>query len=339
MDQGAARALLALAEEVAPGLKGLDREAAFARLGERYEELIAALDWFVGEQRADESISLARWLGPFWQATRRLDEATDRFDRALALPGGDDDLRGRGMVEAGLLWFWRGDDERATALFEQALELSRGLEAPTVGALALTGLARIALRDDDLAESRRLCVEALELSESGADPIGRGGAAHVLGVTAQMLGDLNEARRWMSERVDLARADGNYGGLGMEANNLAMVERQLGNFDRADELSREALDIFHRRRDEWAYPFGLSGLAAVAVERGDLGRAATLIGAADARVQEQGASWPPDERPHYEAVVAALETSMDAAELKRARAAGCGLTPDEAVAYALSGAA
>jgi tetratricopeptide (TPR) repeat protein len=275
-------------------------------------------------------------LGPFWQATKRLETATELFGRALALPGGGDDLRARGYVEAGLLWFWRGDDTRAAELFDRGVELGRSLVPPTAAALALTGHARIALRRDDLEGARRLCLEALELDET--DLVARASVAHVLGVTAQIAGDLPEARKWMNERIALAREDGNAAALGIEANNLAMVERQLGDFARAEELSREALDNFHRRRDQWAIPFGLSGLAAAAVHRGDLVRAATLIGAAEALVQAQGSVWPPDERPHYEAVVAAVDRADDD-EVAAARAEGAALSADDVVAYALSRAA
>lgn len=329
MDPASAERLLDLAEEAGPELRGLEREATFARLEERHAELVDALEHFVRERRTDEAIRLARALGPFWQATKRLEAGTDWFGRVLALPDGDDDLRARASFDAGLLWFWRGDDGRAGELFDQALELGRSVPTPTAAALALTGHARIALRLGDLDEARRLCLEAVEVS--GDDRLGRAGACHVLGVTAQIAGDLVEARRWMTERIELAREDGNDAALAMEANNLAMVERQLGDFARAEALSREALDTFHRRRDEWAIPFGLSGLAAVAVERGELERAATLVGAAEALMEAQGSAWPPDERPHFERTLAAVE----AAGASSARRAGRRLSPDEAVAYAL----
>jgi tetratricopeptide (TPR) repeat protein len=335
VDAAAATSSLELAEEIAPGLRGLEREGAFARLEERYDDLIAALEWFVANGFAEEAIRLARALTPFWQSTRRLGEATDWFQRGLALHGGDDLVRGRGYVDAGFIWFLRGDDDRATELFDQALEVSRSLQVPTVASLARAGLARIELRNGNLDEARRLCVEAHRLSDAAGDPIGRSSAAHVLGVAAQMRGDLEEARGWMSERIELAREEGNFAVVGLEASNLAMVERQLGDLEHAEELLREALDNFQRRRDEWAYPFGLNGLAAVAAERREYERAATLIGAADARIEEQGVEWPPDERPHYDRTVEVLEASLEAAELERARAAGRALTPDESIGYAL----
>jgi hypothetical protein len=76
VDAAAATSSLELAEEIAPGLRGLEREGAFARLEERYDDLIAALEWFVANGFAEEAIRLARALTPFWQSTRRLGEAT-----------------------------------------------------------------------------------------------------------------------------------------------------------------------------------------------------------------------------------------------------------------------
>jgi tetratricopeptide (TPR) repeat protein len=333
VDVAAATSSLELAEVVAPELRGLDSTAAFPRLEERYEELIAALERFLVDGGADEAIRLARALMPFWQSTRRLGEATEWFARALALPGGDDLVRGRGYVDAGFICFLR--DGRATQIFDHALDVGGSLAVPTVAALARAGLARIELRNGNLDEATRLCGEAYRLSEAAGDSVGRSSAAHVLGVTAQMRGELEEAPRWMSERIALAREEGNAAAVGLEASNLAMVERQLGDFEQAQELLLEALDNFHRRRDEWAYPFELAGLAAVAVERGEYERAATLTGAADPRIEEQGVEWPPDERPHYDRTVAVLEASLDPGELERAREVGRSLTPDESVAYAL----
>lgn len=334
MDAGAAKSLLELAELAGPELKGLDAKRWSGKLEERHAELLAAMQWFLDEGRTDEALRLARSLNSFWSATGRLEEGSEWFDRVLDSRGGEEANRGRGYVEAGLLAFWQGADDRASTLHNSALEIGRRIGDPTVEAMALTGLARIALRSD-VAEARRLCREALALSEGEAPPLGRSSAVHVLGVAAQMAGDLLEAREWMTERIALARELGSYAGLGMEASNLSMVERQLGNLDRADDLAREALQIFWKREDEWALPYGLNSLAAVARDRGELERAATLVGAAEAMMEAQGAAWPPDERPHYEQSVAILTEAMSSAAFERVRAAGHSLTSREAVDFAL----
>jgi hypothetical protein len=88
VDDASAQSLLGLAEELAAGLRGLDREEVFARLEAHEDELGAALAWFVEAGHPDEAIRLTRSLAPFWQATRRLDVATASFERALALDVG-----------------------------------------------------------------------------------------------------------------------------------------------------------------------------------------------------------------------------------------------------------
>jgi tetratricopeptide (TPR) repeat protein len=158
---------------------------------------------------------------------------------------------------------------------------------------------------------------------------------HVLGVAAHMAGDFLEARDLMSRRIALAREVGNLATVSSEAGNLSMVERQLGNLDEAEALAREALDIDYRRGDDMGIPWKVNGLAAVATDRGEFDRAATLIGIADATMAAAGGAWPPDERQHYERTVAALIETMGSAEFERARATGRLMTTSEAVDFAL----
>jgi hypothetical protein len=158
---------------------------------------------------------------------------------------------------------------------------------------------------------------------------------HVLGVAAQMAGDFTEARDLMNQRIALARQTGNLATVSSEAGILSMVERQLGNLDEADALAREALEIDWRRGDEWAMPYKVSGIAAVATDRGDFERAAILVGAAEAMMEREHADWPPDERPHYERMVYRLPRGLGQEEFERVRAVGKAMSADEAVEYAL----
>ena len=306
----------------------------FEQLDQHYGDLQLALQWFVEQGRAVEAFRLASSLVAFWMATKRLDEGSTWFDRVLALPGGDDALRGRAAFDAGYLAFWKGDDERSSALQNRALELGRQTNNPTIIALALVGLARIALRTE-VEEARRLCREALAVTEGTADRMGRSSAMHVLGVAAQMAGDLLEARRLMSQRIAIAQEQGNFATISSEAGNLSMVERQLGNLDAAEALAREALDIAYRCHNELAIPWMVNGLAAVARDRCEFDRAATLIGVADVTLGAAGGAWPPDELVHYERTVVTLTKAMGSVEFERVRAAGHSMTTSEAIDFAL----
>jgi energy-coupling factor transporter ATP-binding protein EcfA2 len=124
--------------------------------------------------------------------------------------------------------------------------------------------------------------------------------------------------------------------VGTESSNLSVVERQLGNLARAEELATEALVIEERRGDEWAIPYRLNGLAAIAVETGEFERAAMLLGAAAAMVRRQGNAWPPDEAPHFERSRAAVTAALDPGQLERAWSAGEGMPLAHAVRYALA---
>ena len=139
----------------------------------------------------------------------------------------------------------------------------------------------------------------------------------------------------MTERLALVRSQDNDFLVASEAANLSMVERQLGNLDVAEELEREALVIGERIGDEFTKPFAVIGLAAIATERGQHERAATLLGAVETMMEAQHMEWPPDERPHYEKMLTDLPAAMGPADFERARSAGQSLPDAEAVALAL----
>ena len=334
MDAPAAESLLSLAEDASAKSRGPEGKASLQRIEREYGDLVAALQWFIDQERTDEALRLANALYRFWITKQRFDEGAIWFDRALGAPGGEPRLRGQASIFAGFMPFWLGQDDRAAAQFGRGLEIGKQLGDPPMVSQALGGLARVALRTD-VTEGRRLARESLAVSEGADDEPGRSNALHLLGVGAQIAGDLLEARDWMTQRLTLVRATGNEFLIASETSNLSMVERQLGNLDATEALAREALAIGERIADEFTRPFAISGLAAIATDRGQFERAATLVGAAEAIMDAQQMAWPPDERPHYERMLAALPEAMGAGEFDRARAAGRSMTSSEAVEFAL----
>ncbi len=335
MDATAATALLAFAEEASAGATGPNAKDSLERLEQRSGDLQETFAWFVHAERTDEALRLANALYRFWITKQRFDEGAVWFDRVLASPGGDDRLRGKACLNAGFMPFWMGDDERAAELFGRALDIGRRVDDPPLISGALGGLSRVALRTD-VAEGRRLAGEALAVSDAAADEPGRSNALHLLGVGAQIAGDLPEARDWMTQRLALLRGTDNEFLIASEAANLSMVERQLGNLETAEELVREALQISERIGDLFVRPFAIAGLAAIAMERGEFERAATLVGAAEAIMEAQHMAWPPDERPHYEHMLAELPKAMGSDAFERARSQGQSMGAGDAVRLALT---
>ena len=335
MDASTAAARLARAEGASERSRAPGGKAALEELAADYDELLATLQWFVDQGRTDEALRMGSALYRFWITKQRFEDGQRWFGVALGAPGGDRRLRAQASIHAGFMPFWLGQDDRAAELFGAGLEIGRELgDAPLISS-SLGGLARVALRTD-AAEGRRLAKEALHVSEAAEDQAGISNALHLLGVGAQIAGDLPEARDWMRRRLALVREGGNDFLIASEASNLSMVERQLGDLDEAEALDREALELGERSGDEFTRPFAVAGIAAIATERGHFERAATLLGAAEAMLDAQHMAWPPDERPHYEHMLAVLPDGMGTEAFEQARRIGQAMSADAAVELALS---
>jgi tetratricopeptide (TPR) repeat protein len=335
MDEQEARRLGSFAEEAGHGLRGLDAGVWRERLQRRYQHLEATFDWLLDHGHATDALAMSCMLAEFLRIAGQVATGRALLHRALEADGTDDRQRAVALYEDGMLAFWQGADDEACAQHGRSLHLARRLGDRTTVALALCGLARVALRED-LDWARTLCEEALAAVAGTGDRLGRANALHVLGVAAQMRGDLEQARDLMTRRIETARELGDIAAVASESANLSVVERQLGNLGRAEELARESLRMAVRRGDQWLIPYVLNGLAAIAVETGEFERAATLLGAAAAMVERQGNAWPPDEAPHFRRSRAAAAGALDPDRFERAWAAGRRLPPARAVSFALA---
>ena len=333
VDSTAAASLLRLAEDARDRMRAADDASARTEVEARYPELLEAMDWYSAEGQPDEAYRIASALVPFWMTTKRIDDGARWLAEALRRPGGTQVRRARALYDHGYLVFWAGQYELAADRFLEARALAERIGDHDLEALALAGSARVAL-DDDLDEAIRLLRRATEVTASTPDSWGRSSALHVLGVALQMSGDLEEARSVMRQRLDWGRARDDSSVVFVESANLSMVERQLGNLGDAEALSLVALRIAAGKHDEMAIPWVLNGLAAVIAAKGDLERAATLVGIAESLLERAGGEWPPDERAQYEDTLAVLSAAPQQATIEQRRAGGRAKSLDEGVAYA-----
>jgi tetratricopeptide (TPR) repeat protein len=333
MDAATAEALLRVAEEARPRMRGFDGAAVIDDLERDYAAMVSALDWYLDTDQFDSAFRLASGLVPFWMATKRIDEGDRWFEKALSRAG--DPRPARALYDHGYLVFWAGRYELAEDRFREARTLAAAGRDANLVALALAGSARVAL-NDDVDAAVRLLREAIEVTEGTTGSDGRSSAMHVLGVALQMSGDLDGARGVMSQRIEIGRETGDEFLIWVESANLSMVERQLGNLAEAEALSRDALRIVSDRGDQLAIPWVLNGLAAVTAAKGDHEQAATLLGMAEAMIERAGGEWPPDEREQYEGTLAVLSAALTPAALAQARDEGASMTVEQGVAYALA---
>jgi tetratricopeptide (TPR) repeat protein len=335
MDGDIAAGLLELVEEAQRRRRRQDPEAE-RMLEERYGDVREALDWYTAAALPGTALRLAGALVAFWIATKRIDEGDAWFDQALDGTQVTGATLARAWYDHGYLVFWAGRYELAERRFRESLALGEREGDASLQALALAGLARVAI-NTDVQEAVRLLRQA-QVVTAGLDDadLGRSSALHVLGVALQMAGDLTAAREVMSARLEMGRSRGDEFVVRVETANLSMVERQLGNLDRAEQLSREAMALGARRADVMATAWMFNGLAAITAARGRYERAATLHGLAAAQLDRAGGEWPADERAQYEETLATLGAHLPAGDLERLQSRGAAMTAADGLAYALS---
>jgi tetratricopeptide (TPR) repeat protein len=336
VDAATAHSLITEAEAARAAMRRGENAAGTEQFERRYAEMCDALDWLLSHGRADEAFRMSAAMTPFWLGSKRVDEGMAWLDRALATSQASDTWRARALHDHGYLAFFSGRYEVGELRFAESRDLARRAADPNGEALALAGLARVAL-NTNAAEAVRLLREAMDITSDLPDSVGRSSADHVLGVALQLAGDLDGAREVMAERLRQARETGNDFVVFVESSNLSMVERKLGNLEQAEALSLDALRIVTRKRDQMAIPWVINGLAAVMAARGRHDRAATLLGIAASLLARAGGEWPADEREQFEGTVDIVAAALPPGTLEERRASADAMTLEEAVGAAMSG--
>jgi predicted ATPase/class 3 adenylate cyclase len=340
-----------------------------ACLDAEIDNLHSALDWAVGQASAERALALAAALGCYWMIRDRYADAVDWIDKALNLRGADAHpalcvhaLRAKTLS----LWLLGRQPEQPATL-AAAETLAREIGDPAILSLALQDRVDYeAPRRPDLATA--LADEALSLAQASGD---RWLIALAVRTRAKMA-PATQLRERVEEAASLLIEVGNifrlvglltgaaYGALWEASNRDARdfaeaalpIARDLdhpfswmlvqGNFGLATLLTGDtnaARDAFREElalcRELVALPFateGLLGLAGVAAVRGDIERAARLVGAADAHRRDP--EDPVDARLHA-AFFEPARTRHGAEVWDAAARDGATLSFEDAIAYAL----
>src|SRR5262249_1771122 len=118
----------ALAEEARDHLTGPDSRMWLDRLGKDQDKLAAGTPWAAARAIAHDETEIAMRLGyslwRFWQIHGHLQEARNRLDRILAMPGVDQApiaLHSRAEGAAGSIAYWGGSNPSIHDHYKKAL--------------------------------------------------------------------------------------------------------------------------------------------------------------------------------------------------------------------------
>jgi hypothetical protein len=353
-------------------LWGTSHKEHLARLDADIDNVHTALEWAVDQGSAERALALCAALSCYWWMRNRHTDAVDWVEQALSLPGADAHPALRvGALGAKAIALWpvgrRGDE---TATFAEAEAVARELGDPAVlsRVLVMCAIRRGSVGRPELADA--LADEAARCAAEAGDDWAMAMAAYAKAMGSPTVTSLRERVDWAAA---LLKDTGNvfrlagllssaaYGALWDGADhdakdyiesaigisreldhpfswlvvsgNLGLAELLTGDTATARDAFREELTLCRQLVVRPYAAEGLRGLAAVAVVRDNLHRAAHLVGAASAHRYGQ----PTDP----------VDARLDAAFFEVARARhgadawdadlrdGTAMSFEDAIAYAL----
>ena len=284
-----ARALLGLAEEAEPGLRGPAQGSWLARLDAERPNLNALLAWTLGESapapsdadaRPETGVRLVAALIPFWWRRGYAGEGQRWVAAAItATPRTSTAARAGLLVQAGRLAWHQGEHTLAIARSEEALALSRGVGDTRSAAFALLTLGTVHWYQGDSPTAESELAASLVLAEAAGDRWMQAAVCLARALVAYHCGEHERRAELLARSLGLSRAIDDSFGIAealLWSGNIAVEQ---GTLDQAEPLYREALARYVALGDRGGEARVLHKLADLAHDRGDLAGARTRFDA------------------------------------------------------------
>jgi predicted ATPase len=351
-------------------------EGRLARLTAQEANLHSALDWALRFD-PEGALRLTASLRGYWWVQGRPAEGLDIHERVLATNTSLDTLERATVLGMGS-WYalTSGDHPRAEFLADAALSLAERLGDDRLVGRVLFFQGTLAIDRADVTRATTLIEDALARFESLGDIWGASNCLNHLGLNALNRGDATAAASFFERFLaDVVEHRGTKSMHSCALDNLAVAYRHLGLGEAAQELSTEARRLAEAAGSAYYLAGACGTLSLLALDRGEIGRAASLareglgirweIGdpwhlagsleevaavlGAGHRAESAARVWGAAsalrtaiESPisgcaqtEFERVLASLRATLGEAAFARALAEGTRLSPDEAVDLAL----
>jgi len=236
-------------------------------------------------------------------------------------------------INVGNIAWLKGELDDAERWYERSLEhyMAAGSKIGAAGCLNNMSVLAVSREQFDRVEAIQTEVLAIFEEEGLTDNVCL--SLFQLGAAALVRNDFELARERFMRALRLAREADNRWNILAALDNLACVENHRARPEAAREPLAECLVRLRDMPDPVIATSTLENTACM-VLAADPATAAALFAAADAERDRRQLQGMPHERRHVQGVVAALRGAMGEAAYERARAAGAGLSLDQALARA-----
>jgi non-specific serine/threonine protein kinase len=328
---------LALARLAEPEWRGANQGRWLDRLEADLDNIRAALDYGRGHgDRVDDGLTLASALWLLWHSRGHIGESRQWLSSLLdqARPGR---ARAYGLNVAGFMAYVQGDTAAAAPLLEESLELNEALGDRSGANFALLRLGIALYYNNEVERAITVLDQALSRYRESGDRIGIYVCAYELAEALTMSGEYARATTLHEESLALKQQQGDAWHIGLSYFGLGLLAWLQGEHRQAVARLRESISLRHELEEWWGLTRGLEALAWVEASRGDLRRAAHLMGAAAAMLERSSTVLSPNYLVHHEQCLQTVTTGLSPTEFKSAWAAGYRLPAEQAVHYAVKG--
>jgi RHS repeat-associated protein len=260
------------AEEVKRGWRGPRGGMLLGEFRLENDNMLAALDWLVEDERGETALRLGAALGGWATPVAAVREPLERilqWDQNIA-PA----VRADALLELGMISAAEGDITSGDSFVKRALVTYGELEDQRGAALCLIAMGSNAARRGDAARATALLERSRLLAHELGDPTLEGYAWNRLGQSSASRGDLQLASSHYEEAIRCWRQVGNVTGVAAALLNLAWLSIMKGDQGQAEAQASESLHLRARFDHPRFRADGLDLLGWVTIMRGDLVSAA-----------------------------------------------------------------
>ena len=272
-------ALLSLAEEAEPHLRGPNQRAWMQRLRSELDDLRAALAWSAAAaDLAEAGLRLAGALGWFWFTLGYLREGSEWLEKVLR---GRSDVklavRAKALAALGILAWRLGSHQDAWDALHESLRLYREVGDERAVAFVIHHLAHATERQENYVEAIALLEQSLVLSRRLGDTWGTGTSLQCLGGALNRQGDYDRAAPLLDESADLLTRVGDRWALAWTLRWAGIAAEERGDRERAIALFRDGQILSEQLEDKSGILGSQYRLARLALHAGYLDEAEKLF--------------------------------------------------------------
>jgi predicted ATPase len=285
-----------------------------------------------GDVRLEFSVTVS--AAPLWQMRGRYEEGLRALDDALSHSRNEPPER----LAPGLRWAadlaLRLGDSRAVELAEEGVRLCELVGDEVALGAGLLKLGQTLSTVDEYDRATDVLHRAATILEPHGPTIWLAAVVDTLGYIELVRGEYAHAADHMTQALEIDRAHGGggwrtAGGL----QNLALARLCLGELQEAEALFEESLVLSIELHADPMVANHLEGVAALSVARGELDRAALLLGAAGAARERLETPLEQFEQQLHAKTLARLEEQLGRARLRELTNEGSMLSLEEAVEH------